>query len=487
MLRRPEHLQVTDEVWNAWLDHVKASIYAGLGSSQPNPASMILDPALTGSGPRRPHDTYRDGPTSPHPYGSSTTGAVSRSRHRTLEDNTGKKDVVGGGAGIVTILLSTQIVLVEVQITIMSVERVQVVAATVPLHPPLEKDHDQPPTLEKTSVDNGLYDEDAEDILKPSRELSDAGKEVRKELKQLLMVKFRYVCNVPEGKPWPSPDEECTNEKTGKRYLLPKFNTNVNDGHNRTIFDKVAGLVWTDLQTLGMPACLENRKAKWDKNVLFLFAKDTYRNLKDDWRAQTIPEKGVAKRRKEKAQRLLLARDTFMDKHGVDPAPLVYAEHMSDEGSGPEDDTDTARKVWTKAMAEKVGMADTTDLEGVTFLEVMKCPWRTEELGDICHELYGMWRASLTAKQKKRFQTIHVHGTDRESPWIPLDTPFNFGIDMDWFDVAKESCEHGHLLTDWGQWEDPEGFGSRKHAGPSGTTENGNEQDIEQRMNGEDS
>ncbi|KIJ10081.1 hypothetical protein PAXINDRAFT_157709 [Paxillus involutus ATCC 200175] len=407
MLRCPEHLQVTDEVWNAWPDHVKASIYTGLGSSQPNPTLMVLDPALTGSGLRHPHNTYCDGPTSPHPYGSSTT-TVSRSRHRTLEDNGGKKDMIGGGAGIITILLSTQIVLVKWS----EFKRPwSLPQQFLSIHLSTKI------TLEKTSVDNGLYDEDAEDILKPSRELSDAGKE------QILMVKFRYVCNVPEGKPWPSPDEECTNEKTGKRYLLPKFNTNVNDGHNCAIFDKVAGLVWTDLQ---------------------------------------------------KAQRLLLAQDTFMDKHGVDPPPLVYAEHMSNEGPGPEDNTDTTRKVWMKVMAEKVDMADTTDLKGVTFLEVMKCPWRTEE-------------ASLTAKQKKRFQTIHVCGTDRKSLWIPLDTPFNFGIDMDWFDVAKESCEHGHLLTNWGQWVDPEGFGSRKHAGLSGTTRNHNEQDIEQRMNGEDS
>jgi hypothetical protein len=61
-------------------------------------------------------------------------------------------------------------------------------------------------------------------------------------------MKFRFVCNVPEGKPWPKPDEVRLNLKTGEQYLTPKFDTNVNDGHNRTIFGTVANQVWTDLQ-----------------------------------------------------------------------------------------------------------------------------------------------------------------------------------------------------------------------------------------------
>lgn len=41
--------------------------------------------------------------------------------------------------------------------------------------------------------------------------------------------------------------------------------------------------------------CLMNRKVKWNKQSLFVFAKETYRGFKEDWRAQNNAEKKAAK------------------------------------------------------------------------------------------------------------------------------------------------------------------------------------------------
>lgn len=70
-------------------------------------------------------------------------------------------------------------------------------------------------------------------------------------------MKFRHVCDVSEGKSWPaSVDEERINEATGEHYLMPEFSKTVNDDYNRTIFTKVASLVWQDLQV----SCIQPNK-----------------------------------------------------------------------------------------------------------------------------------------------------------------------------------------------------------------------------------
>jgi hypothetical protein len=65
-------------------------------------------------------------------------------------------------------------------------------------------------------------------------------------------------------------------------------------------------------------------------------------------------------------------------------------------------------------------------------------------------------------KQKERFHMIRVTDTDRQSQHIPDFTPYTFGINADWLEARKGAPEYSHLLNEWGAWEDPEGFGSKK-------------------------
>ncbi|KAG2113233.1 hypothetical protein DEU56DRAFT_919734 [Suillus clintonianus] len=303
-------------------------------------------------------------------------------------------------------------------------------------------------------------------------------------------MKFRHVCDVSEGRSWPaSADEERINEVTGERYLMPEFTKTVNDDHNRKIFAKVASLVWQDLQNMANSDCLVNRKVKWNKQSLFTFAKETYRGFKEDWRAQNDAEKKAAKgvnqrsnrraqRRKEKADRLMTARQGYIEKFGVDPVDLVHADHMSDEASGPDDD-DELEDDWKRRMAEKMGMPANSQVENLSFLEVTRSPWRSDELGQIFHTLHDLWQASLTSKQKKCFHMIRVTGTDRQSQRIPDFTPYTFGINMEWLEANKDRLEYQDLLKEWGAWEDPEGFGSKKreHQDDRGTPNDEVDQD----------
>ncbi|KAG1862059.1 hypothetical protein DFJ58DRAFT_839485 [Suillus subalutaceus] len=276
----------------------------------------------------------------------------------------------------------------------------------------------------------GEYDDDAEDVTQ-SRSV-------------LITMKFRHVCNVSEGKSWPaSADEECINEMTGERYLMPEFTKTVNDDHNRTIFAKVASLVWQDLQNMANSDCLVNRKVKWNKQSLFTFAKETYHGFKEDWRAQNDAEKKAAK---EKADWLMTARQAYIEKFSVDPVDLVHADHMSDEASGPDDDE--LEDGWKQRMAEKMGMPANSQVKNLSFLEVTRVP------GDLTN-------------------------TDRQSQRIPDFTPYTFGINTEWLKANKDRLEYQDLLKEWGAWEDPEGFGSKKreHQDDQGTPNDEVDQD----------
>ncbi|KAG1731010.1 hypothetical protein EDB19DRAFT_1641064 [Suillus lakei] len=321
----------------------------------------------------------------------------------------------------------------------------------------------------------GQFDHDAEDVTGARGKLSATAREVRADLKHMITTKFRHVCNVSEGKMWPSPDDERKNETTGEIYLTPNFEATVNDDHNRVIFKKIAHLVWEELGVsfTTLSDSLSNRKVKWNKQSLFTFAKDTYRGFKEEWKAQNDREKAAAKnnnqqknrwsqRRKEKADRLTTACPKYFELHGADPINIIHADHMSDEASGPEDDGESVDE-WRIKMGREKGFPADTDMDGMVFMEVIKNPWRSQELGDIYHKLFQLWKASLNTKQRKRFRTMRVEGTDRVLLRIPDYTPYNFGIDTEWLEENKNHPEYQAQLKEWGAWADPPGFGSAKN------------------------
>lgn len=84
-------------------------------------------------------------------------------------------------------------------------------------------------------------------------------------------------------------------------------------------------------------------------------------------------------------------------------------------------------------------------------------PWH--QLSAVFRELERIWWASLAASKRKRYGTIKVISTNRSSPEPPSKAPYNFGISADWYNKHKES--YADWISDWYQYDDIEGFGSK--------------------------
>lgn len=81
----------------------------------------------------------------------------------------------------------------------------------------------------------------------------------------------------------------------------------------------------------------------------------------------------------KKADRLTSACEKYMELHGVDPIHVIHADHMSDEASGPEDDGEAVED-WRRRMSVKKGYPPGIDIDGMVFMEVLKNPWRSNEV-----------------------------------------------------------------------------------------------------------
>ncbi|KAG1908157.1 uncharacterized protein F5891DRAFT_1179676 [Suillus fuscotomentosus] len=435
MVHRPENIPV--DVWNAWPDHLKQAVCANTGNNQPNRPDPNIDPALTSGlapAPRCAHDMYRDGPTSPHPYQRGNTNNPVASATTSTRPRESRRSDWGGtrashryqSIGLPVIITTTH--------PHLQVEKGQHPGINGAWDVPLRLSHVIQHQLPLMMVQSMKWE-----IIIPLHmvvQLCQGG--------HLITMKFHHVCNVSEGKSWPaSADEECINAMTGEHYLMPEFTKTVNDDHNRMIFAKVASLVWEDLQNMANSDYLVNRKVKWNKQSLFTFAKETYHGFKEDWRAQNDVEKKAAK---GKADRLMTACQAYIEKFNVDLVDLVHADHMSDEVSGPDDDE--LEDDWKRRMAEKMGMPANSQVENLSFLEVTRSPWRSDELGQIFHTLHDLWRVSLTSKQKKPFHMIRVTGTDYQSQHIPDFTLYTFGINIEWLEANKDTLEYQDLLKE---------------------------------------
>lgn len=53
---------------------------------------------------------------------------------------------------------------------------------------------------------------------------------------------------------------------------------------------------------------------------------------------------------------------------------------MSDEASGPEDDSEETKEAWKDRIAAKAGLGASKELGKLKFLEVIEPRWRSEEV-----------------------------------------------------------------------------------------------------------
>jgi hypothetical protein len=69
----------------------------------------------------------------------------------------------------------------------------------------------------------------------------------------------------------------------------------------------------------------------------------------------------------------------YIEKNGADPTPFIGADHMSDEASGPDDDSSETFDEWKIQMAVAHGIRDPNEasISRLKFLERIEPKWRS--------------------------------------------------------------------------------------------------------------
>ncbi|KAJ7899587.1 hypothetical protein B0H14DRAFT_3779595 [Mycena olivaceomarginata] len=156
------------------------------------------------------------------------------------------------------------------------------------------------------------------------------------------------------------------------------------------------------------------------------------------------------KRRKRKSAQLEKILVQYAAKAGIDLAllrDLINEQYLSDEVSGPEDDSDETMEEWVARLHAAAVAAKLPLSANARFLEILRPDWRSSQFSAIIHDL-----------EKFRFDRLSV-GVGRRSDRVPLYAPYDFGISQEWFDERSNEPEYRTLLKDWNHFPEPEGCG----------------------------
>ncbi|TBU34267.1 hypothetical protein BD311DRAFT_774073 [Dichomitus squalens] len=290
-------------------------------------------------------------------------------------------------------------------------------------------------------------------------------RQARRAILNVVGKQFRLVTGVSKNDKWPKWGETMPG-------MAVNFEARVDESVNPDLLVRVAEV---SMQQLRNHSAIH---ATWMNapNVKLTFAllrecaKISFRGFRSAYNSQIDHEKAVQRKKNERSSRwqnrrnkksdhLLSMTTKYLEIHGVDTGHLVTADLMSDEASGPSDDEDEeAVTQWRREMADKAGITGKSDVQlaKMSFFEVIKPNWRSDELTDIYRELSELYYSSLPLKSL-RMMVERVRDTGRSSDKVPGYAPFNFGVNMEWYERVKET--DGKYLGDWLQHPDPDGFG----------------------------
>ncbi|CDO75665.1 hypothetical protein BN946_scf184941.g18 [Trametes cinnabarina] len=275
--------------------------------------------------------------------------------------------------------------------------------------------------------------------------LSPMQKKALSKIQSSVTASFRETTGVlTTDQPWPK-----WSDGTEFPGMAVNFEATVEHRTNRALFRRVAEVALQDLKKHASVHAdwMNAPDVKLTLGLLYEVAKRTFRGFK------------------RKCSNLLKATAMYVEKHGIDPTPLIVQEMMSDEASGPEDEETELKADWKRRMAERVGITNRSDaqLEKMVFFEVVHPNWRSEALTAILHELWDLFWAAVSTRTA-RAMTPRVTGTERTSDDPPQFAPYNFGVNRTWYDRYKDTATHRIALKDWLKYPDPVGFGENQAA-----------------------
>ncbi|TBU21202.1 hypothetical protein BD311DRAFT_783040 [Dichomitus squalens] len=328
---------------------------------------------------------------------------------------------------------------------------------------------------ENNEVDDAPYapdplavkdDSDPLALLKTKYEALDlVQRQARRAVSNVVGKQFRLVTGVSKEDQWPKWGEHMPG-------MAVNFEARVDESVNPDLLVRVAEVSMQQLKSHSAvhATWMNAPNVKLTYSLLRECAKTSFRGFRAAYNSQIHQEKAIQRKKNERASRwqnrrnkksdnLCSVAHRYLELHGVDPGRLVTADLMSDEASGPEDDEDEDVVMeWRRQMAEKVGITGKSDsqLAKMSFFEVIRPNWRSDELTKIYRELSELYNGSLRPKSL-RMTVERVRDTGRSSDKIPGYAPYNFGINLEWYERMK-AADSKHL-GDWLKHPDPPGFG----------------------------
>ncbi|KAJ6621939.1 hypothetical protein B0H10DRAFT_2214747 [Mycena sp. CBHHK59/15] len=132
-------------------------------------------------------------------------------------------------------------------------------------------------------------------------------------------------------------------------------------------------------------------------------------------------------RRRRKSEQLLKVLLAFCAEHGLDPAfvaDLIHEQFLSDEVSGPEDNSGESKEAW--------------------------------KYSDLIHDLerFRLDGDSISPAAELNLKYDRV-GAGRCSDRIPRYAPYDFGMSVEWLKANRDVPANKRLLKDWGKWPEP--------------------------------
>ncbi|KAJ7893078.1 hypothetical protein B0H14DRAFT_3675693, partial [Mycena olivaceomarginata] len=281
---------------------------------------------------------------------------------------------------------------------------------------------------------------------------------------------FRRVCNVSDSH-WPDPLSVRTNEITGETYPSPFFQFQVTDPRNQALFLKVARQAINDLKDEdvwpnGLRRKSSEPKPTWDLALLKHLAMLSFRNLKKNWKRATndaAAERGKAssqgyrrdKRRQTKSTQISKILKSFGADRNLTQSfltDLSHEQYLSDEVSGPDDESGESHDAWKVRCAVAANMTtDASALAKIQFLEVLTPAWRSTEYSSLIHDLEDTWFRKFNKTSQKYVRVRWGRPSNR----IPIYAPYNFGISTEWLAENADRPETQDFLKGWGAFSEP--------------------------------
>ncbi|KAJ7760253.1 hypothetical protein DFH07DRAFT_1022022 [Mycena maculata] len=253
---------------------------------------------------------------------------------------------------------------------------------------------------------------------------------------------FRRVCDVPDGR-WPDPELIRVNPTTNEIYPTPFFGVRVDEERNQKVF-RVAEQAAIELQSF---------KSQWKEGQ------------SDEAAARGKMKRTMDrrnKRRKQKATQINKVIERFAALYGIDPKALKMALHeqyLSDEVSGPEEESGETKAAWTVRLAAAAGKPlSPAALKNIHFLEVLVPTWRSDDYSTLIHNV-----EDFKVGESKPLDELNIKYTrvslGRPSDRIPGYAPYDFGYKEDWLREARAIDATKNLVKDWGKYPVPDGCG----------------------------